>query len=70
MLFRSIGAILVNLMKSYTTRYFPDYWLIISGALFIFVVLFMPNGVVGLPKQLSGLRDKWTKSREPVEQAS
>jgi len=58
-----IGAILVNLMKSYTTRYFPDYWLIISGALFIFVVLFMPNGVVGLPKQLSGLRDKWTKSR-------
>lgn len=65
-----IGAILVNLMKSYTTRYFPDYWLIISGALFIFVVLFMPNGVVGLPKQLSGLRDKWTKSREPVAQAS
>lgn len=53
-----IGAILVNLMKSYTTRYWPDYWLIISGALFIFVVLFMPNGVVGLPKQLAGLRKK------------
>ncbi|MDB6120141.1 MAG: urea transporter, permease protein UrtC, partial [Verrucomicrobiaceae bacterium] len=53
-----IGAILVNLMKSYTTRYWPDYWLIISGALFIFVVLFMPNGVVGLPKQLAGLRRK------------
>jgi urea transport system permease protein len=65
-----IGAILVNLMKSYTTRYFPDYWLIISGALFIFVVLFMPNGVVGLPKQLAGLRDKWTKSRAPVAQPS
>ena len=50
-----IGAILVNLMKSYTTRYWPDYWLIISGAMFIFVVLFMPNGVVGLPKQLAGI---------------
>ncbi len=53
-----IGAILVNLMKSYTTRYYPDYWLIISGAIFIFVVLFMPNGVVGLPKQLAGLYRK------------
>ena len=55
-----IGAILVNLMKSYTTRYWPDYWLIISGAMFIFVVLFMPNGVVGLPKQLAGIFRKST----------
>jgi urea transport system permease protein len=58
-----IGAILVNLLKSYTTRYYPDYWLIISGAIFIFVVLFMPNGVVGLPKQLSGLWSKFNKQR-------
>jgi urea transport system permease protein len=65
-----IGAILVNLLKSYTTRNYPDYWLIISGALFIFVVLFMPNGVVGLPKQLAGLRDKWFKSSQPVAQPS
>ena len=58
-----IGAILVNLMKSYTTRYYPDYWLIISGAIFIFVVLFMPGGVVGLPKQLGDLMAKYNKKR-------
>jgi urea transport system permease protein len=58
-----MGAILVNLLKSYTTRYYPDYWLIISGAIFIFVVLFMPNGVVGLPKQLSALWAKLNKFR-------
>lgn len=60
------GAILVNLMKSYTTRYFPDYWLIISGALFVFVVLFMPDGVVGLPKQLAGLRKKWSARQQRI----
>ncbi len=68
-----LGAILVNLLKSYTTRYYPDYWLIISGAIFIFVVLFMPNGVVGLPKQLTALRARLGRLRNthaPVAQAS
>ena len=59
-----LGAVLVNLMKSFTTRYYPDYWLIISGAIFIFVVLFMPNGVVGLPKQLSGIYRKWSAGQK------
>lgn len=68
-----IGAILVNLLKSYTTRYYPDYWLIISGAIFIFVVLFMPIGVVGLPKQLSSLWAKFKNLRSaqvPLTQIS
>ena len=63
-----IGAILVNLMKSYTTRYWPDYWLIISGSLFIFVVLFMPNGIVGLPEQLGFKRRK--QPEEPPADAA
>lgn len=46
-----IGAILVNLLKSYTTQAFPDYWLIIMGGLFVFVVLVMPDGIVGVFKQ-------------------
>lgn len=46
-----IGAILVNLLKSYTTQAFPDYWLIIMGGLFVFVVLLMPDGLVGVFKQ-------------------
>lgn len=53
-----IGAIVVNLIKSYTTRAYPDSWLIILGAIFMFVVLFMPNGLVGLPKQL---RSVWSR---------
>jgi urea transport system permease protein len=47
-----IGAILVNFLKSYTTQAFPDYWLIIMGSLFVAVVLFMPDGIVGVYKQV------------------
>ena len=47
-----IGAILVNLFKSYTTQAFPDYWLIIMGSMFVFVVLVMPDGIVGVYKQV------------------
>ena len=47
-----IGAILVNLFKSYTTQAFPDYWLIIMGGMFVCVVLFMPDGIVGVYQQV------------------
>lgn len=53
-----IGAILVNLLKSYTTTAFPNSWLIILGALFVIVVIFMPNGIVGLPAQIKAFREK------------
>lgn len=43
-----IGAIVVNLLKSYATRAYPDSWLIILGMLFVLVVLFLPDGIVGL----------------------
>jgi urea transport system permease protein len=42
----------VNFLKSYTTQAFPDYWLIIMGSLFVAVVLFMPDGIVGVYKQV------------------
>jgi urea transport system permease protein len=42
-------------LKSWATRAFPDLWLIILGAMFAIVVLFMPKGLVGLPKQLYSL---------------
>jgi urea transport system permease protein len=38
--------------KSYTTQAFPDYWLIIMGSMFVLVVLFMPDGIVGVYKQV------------------
>ena len=43
-----IGAALVNGAKSWFTVAFAEYWLFFLGALFIFVTLFMPNGVIGL----------------------
>jgi urea transport system permease protein len=46
-----IGAIFVNAVKSYATRAFPDYWLMILGTMFLLVVLFLPKGIVGLFQQ-------------------
>jgi len=53
-----LGAISVNALKSYATRAFAEQWLYILGVLFILVVLFVPNGLVGLPRQLSNLRKR------------
>ena len=50
-----VGAIAVNALKSWATRAFPDLWLIILGAMFVIVVLFLPKGIVGLPVQLFAL---------------
>jgi len=50
-----VGAIAVNALKSWATRAFPDLWLIILGAMFVIVVLFLPKGIVGLPAQLFAL---------------
>jgi urea transport system permease protein len=56
-----IGAVAVNALKSWATRYIPDMWLILLGSLFVLVVLFMPKGLVGLLGQLKALRALWTK---------
>lgn len=47
-----IGAVLVNLSKSYFTVAFPEYWLFFLGALFVMVTLWMPHGVIGLWKRI------------------
>ncbi|MBI2215732.1 MAG: urea ABC transporter permease subunit UrtC [Candidatus Rokubacteria bacterium] len=41
------GAVGVNWMQSWLTTSYPDLWLLFLGALFMAVVLFMPDGVVG-----------------------
>ncbi|HYC43748.1 MAG TPA: urea ABC transporter permease subunit UrtC [Noviherbaspirillum sp.] len=43
-----IGAFSVNGLKSWFTAAFPDLWLYALGAIFIFVTLFMPQGILGL----------------------
>ena len=42
-----IGGLLVNAGKTLFTGLWPDYWLFALGALFVFVTLFMPKGIVG-----------------------
>jgi urea transport system permease protein len=56
-----IGAIAVNALKSWATRAYPDLWLIILGALFVIVVLFLPKGIVGLPAQLLDLFNRGSR---------
>jgi urea transport system permease protein len=43
-----LGAVLVNLGKTWLTSALPEVWLFAIGALFICVTLFLPNGIIGL----------------------
>lgn len=52
-----IGAILVNFLKSAFSESFPDIWSYFIGLAFIAVVIFMPNGLVGVYQQL---RSRWS----------
>ena len=47
-----IGAVLVNLGKSWLTGAFPDTWLFVLGALFVLTTLVFPAGIVGLLRHL------------------
>lgn len=57
-----LGAVAINVLKSWATKEYPDYWLLILGGLFILVVLFLPGGLVSLPERLGKV---WKKFRTP-----
>ena len=61
-----LGAIGVNALKSWTTRAFPDMWLLILGTLFVLVTVLMPKGLVGLPGQLRALRRRFGPKLTPA----
>ena len=42
-----IGAILVNFAKSILSEQFPEIWLFFQGAMFLIVVMVLPDGLVG-----------------------
>ena len=46
-----LGAFIVNYSKTYLTGIAPETWLFALGALFVFVTLYLPNGIVGLMKR-------------------
>ncbi|MBB4051664.1 urea transport system permease protein [Devosia subaequoris] len=58
-----IGAIVVNLGKSWFTTTLPELWLFALGALFVFTTLFLPKGIVGLWNQAQG---RMRRRTEPV----
>ena len=64
-----LGAIGVNALKSWTTRAYPDMWLLILGVLFILVTVFMPKGLIGLPGQLRGLKKRFVPPPEMPPEA-
>ena len=43
-----LGAFSVNALKTWLTSFAPDLWLLVLGALFIIVTLFLPRGLIGL----------------------
>lgn len=59
-----LGAVSINALKSWATRAYPDLWLIILGGLFILVVLFLPGGLVSIPKRLEPLWKRLTTRGE------
>jgi len=64
-----VGAISINALKSYATRAFPDLWLIILGGLFVFMVLFLPGGIVSIPSRIKALWQKFRPTPPPPPSA-
>jgi urea transport system permease protein len=42
-----LGTLVVNFAKSLLSEKFPDIWLFFQGSLFLLVVLFLPDGIIG-----------------------
>ena len=69
-----VGAIGVNWARSFLTTSYPDLWLIFLGSLFVGVVLFIPDGIMGSLRHLR-LRRRTTaapvgKETSPAPQRS
>ncbi len=59
----ALGAVVVNYAKTvFTSGFMAPYWLFALGALFVFVTLFMPKGILGTAQDWWGRRRK----REPA----
>lgn len=69
-----LGALLVNFAKSFLSEQFPEVWLFFQGALFLIVVMLLPDGIVGWFRsqgmdQIRGLlgRRKYTMTYPSLE---
>ena len=59
-----LGAVGINGLKSYATHSFAEQWPYIIGFLFIFVTVFMPKGIIGLPGQFREIKRRFQKRNE------
>ncbi|AWU95677.1 urea ABC transporter permease subunit UrtC [Azospirillum ramasamyi] len=57
-----LGAVLVNMGKSYFTGALPELWLFALGGLFVAVTLFLPKGLLGLWGQLTAKLPRRSKA--------
>ncbi len=64
-----IGALAVNAAKSWFTGAFPEFWLFALGGLFIFVTLFLPQGIVGMVRQWRGRKRGVTAGKSGAKAA-
>jgi len=58
-----VGAILIGFLKSYLSETFPEGWLYFLGALFILVVVVLPDGLAGLAQRLYAAQAKQVQPR-------
>ena len=49
-----IGAIVVNVLKSFLTIISPEIWIFFLGLIFILVTIYLPNGLTDIKKILKG----------------
>lgn len=52
-----VGAVIVNGAKTVFSESYPDIWLYFLGFMFVIVVVFLPNGLIGLIKKV---KERWT----------
>jgi len=55
-----LGALVVNGLKSWLTTKYPGSWLYVLGAVFVVVVMLLPDGLISLPRRLAAL---WKRFR-------
>ena len=58
-----VGALLIGFLKSYLSETFPEGWLYFLGALFILVVVVLPDGLAGLAQRLFAAQTKQVQPR-------
>jgi urea transport system permease protein len=60
-----LGSLIFSFAYSWLSSMFADWWLIILGSLFVFVILMMPDGLVGAWRRLGVWLSQPNQPRQP-----